>query len=138
MSQIELKHFPKNRWVGTEIVPELKESEVFLLSALQYNPNNGTANHRLGLISMQRQDFEAASMYLEKARNEAPGYRGIIKTLGYCYVWLGNLEKAQLLLTQIPEAEHELNVYIWWWGTQGRPDLSEKASMMSARLETTR
>jgi hypothetical protein len=77
-------------------------------------------------------------MYLEKARNEAPGYRGIIKTLGYCYVWLGNLEKAQLLLTQIPEAEHELNVYIWWWGTQGRPDLSEKASMMSARLETTR
>jgi O-antigen ligase len=137
MSQIELNHFPKNRWVGKEIVPDLELAESSLLSSLQYNPNNETANHRLGLISMQRQDFVAASLYLEKARREAPGYRGIIKTLGYCYVWLGNLEKAQSLLTQIPEAKHELEVYIWWWGTQGRPDLSEKAARMAARLDAT-
>jgi len=135
MSRIELRNFPKNQWVGREIVPDLKEAEASLLSSLQYNRNNGTANHRLGLISMQRQDFEAASVYLEEARKEAPGYRGIIKTLRYCYVWLGNLEKAQFLLAQIPEAKHELDVYIWWWNTQGRPDLSEKASRMAARLQ---
>jgi hypothetical protein len=31
------------------------------------------------------------------------------------------------MLAEIPEAEQEMSVYIWWWGTQGRPDLSALA-----------
>ena len=113
----------------------LELAESTLQSALQYDPQNQTANYRLGLISMLRQDFKTAAANLETAHQEAPNHRGIIKSLGYCYVWLGDMDKAQKLLDQIPEAQHEMKVYIWWWETQGRPDLSEKASLMVSRLD---
>ena len=135
MSQIELGNFPTNRWIGTELAFDLTGAEAVLLRALHYDPNNQTANHRLGLISILHQDFDAASVYLEKAYIEAPEHRGIIKTLGYCYVWLGKTEKASLLLAQIPESKNELKTYIWWWETQQRADLAEKAAIMVSRLE---
>ena len=84
---------------------------------------------------MLRQDFKTAAANLETAYQEAPNHRGIIKSLGYCYVWLGDMDKAQKLLDQIPEAQDEMKVYIWWWETQGRPDLSEKASIVVSQLD---
>ena len=84
---------------------------------------------------MLRRDFKTAAVNLETAHEEAPNHRGIIKSLGYCYVWLGDMDKAQTLLDQIPEAQHEMQVYTWWWGKQGRPDLSERASLMISRLD---
>jgi lipopolysaccharide biosynthesis regulator YciM len=131
MSQAELKNFPANQWATSDMVHELKPAESTLQDALQYNPRNQTANYRLGLISMLRQDFKTAASNLETAHQEAPNHRGIIKSLGYCYVWLGDMERAQILLDQIPEAEKEMKVYIWWWETQDRPDLSEKASVIN-------
>ena len=135
MSQVELRDFPTDQWATSEIVPRLEIADATLHSALQYDPHNQTANYRLGLISMLRQDFKTAAANLETAYQEAPNHRGIIKSLGYCYAWLGDMDKAQKLLDRIPEAQHEMKVYIWWWGTQGRPDLSERASLMIPRLD---
>ena len=137
MSQVELKDFPTNQWSGTGIVPDLENAQDLLRAAVEYDPSNETANYRLGRILMLRQDFSAGCEYLQSALAQAPNHRGIIKSLGYCDVWLGNLENAQLLLSKIPEAKSELEAYVWWWGTQGRPDLSEKASMMVSRLESS-
>lgn len=135
MSQAELENFPANQWATSDMVHRLEAAESTLQAALQYDPRNQTANYRLGLISMLRQDFKTAAANLETAYQEAPNHRGIIKSLGYCYAWLGDTDKAQQLLDRIPEAQHEMKVYIWWWGTQGRPDLSERASLMISRLE---
>jgi lipopolysaccharide biosynthesis regulator YciM len=135
MSQAELKDFPTNEWATSEIVPDLETAASTLQSALQFDPQNQTANYRLGLISMLRQDFESAVANLEIAYRQAPDHRGTIKSLGYCYVWLGDMDKAQALLGQIPEAQHEMEVYMWWWETQGRPDLSERASRMIPYLD---
>ena len=135
MSQAELKNFPANQWATSNMVHKLEPAESTLQDALQYDPQNQTANYRLGLISMLRQDFKTAAANLETAYQEAPNHRGIIKSLGYCYVWLGNMDKAQTLLDQIPEAQNEMKVYIWWWETQGRPDLSEKASIVVSQLD---
>lgn len=137
MSQVELKDFPTGQWATSEIVPRLEMADTVLQSALKYDPRNQTANYRLGLISMLRQDFTTAAANLETAYQRAPNHRGIIKNLGYCYVWLGELDKAQKLLNQIPEAQHEMTNYIWWWETQGRLDLSEHASSMISRLKTS-
>ena len=134
MSQVQLKDFPTGQWETAEIIPLLEPAETTLQSALQYEPYNQTANYRLGLISMLRQDFKTAAANLEAAYQAAPRHRGIIKSLGYCYVWLGDMDKAHELLDQIPEAKHEMGVYKWWWETQGRPDLSEKASLMLSQL----
>ena len=135
MSQAELKNFPANQWATSDMVHELKPAESTLQDALQYDPRNQTANYRLGLISMLRQDFKTAASNLETAHQLAPNHRGIIKSLGYCYVWLGAMDRAQTLLDQIPEAEKEMKFYIWWWETQRRPDLSKKASVMVSQLD---
>ena len=135
MSQVELKNFPTGQWATSAMVPRLKAAESTLHAALQYDSHNLTANYRLGLISMLRQDFKTAAANLETAYQEAPNHRGIIKSLGYCYVWLGEMDKAQILLDQIPESQHEMKNYIWWWETQDRPDLSENASIIVSRLD---
>ena len=135
MSQVELRHFPTNEWATSEVVPELSIADASLRSALRYDPDNQTANYRLGLISMLRQDFRAAAVYLEKAHERSPYHRGIIKNLGYCYVWLGEMDKAKALLEQIPESQQELDVYSWWWGVQGRQDLAIYAFEFGSRLD---
>jgi tetratricopeptide (TPR) repeat protein len=115
-------------------VPALEIAEKSFHSSLQFDPDNRTANQRLGMIAMYRQDFESAVGYLEEAHDQAPDHRGIIKLLGYSYIWFGKIDMGQSLLSQIPEARDELNVYIWWWGTQGRNDLSENASLAWEKL----
>ena len=84
---------------------------------------------------MLRGDFQSAAGYLETALEQAPEHRGIIKSLGYCYTWLGDVDKARPLLEEIPEARSELEVYVWWWDTQGRLDLSAHASEMASELK---
>ena len=137
MSQAELRDFPTDQWADMGILPELETADASLRSALQFDINNKTANYRLGMIAMLRRDFDTAAHYLEVAYKQMPNHRGIIKTLGYCYVWLGEEDNAQLLLTKIPEAKNELSIYNWWWGVQGRSDLSEKAAIMVSKLEVS-
>jgi len=136
-SRMELDGFPKNGWLGTAIVPRLTDATKTLHAALRYDPDNLTANQQLGLIYLLNQDFESATDYLEASYSIAPQHRGIVKSLGYCYVWLGDIEKARMFLSQIPEAREELGVYVWWWNTQGRNDLSENAVSMLSKLNAS-
>ncbi len=135
LSKVELNQFPSADWDVDYSLARLDTPEASLRSALELDPANRTANHRLGLIAMLRGDFQAAAGYLETALEQAPEHRGIVKSLGYCYTWLNNVEKARPLLQEIPEARSELEVYVWWWDTQGRPDLSAHASKMASELK---
>jgi hypothetical protein len=129
MSQVELDGFPDKGWAGSDSLSKMDDAEIALHASLHFAPENRTANQRLGMIAMLRQDFEPASEYLETAHEVAPDHRGIVKSLGYCYVWLGDFEKATLFLSRIPEAQEELDVYIWWWNTQGQAGLSDNAAL---------
>lgn len=135
MAKVELKGFPTNQWTEPSILPELEQADATLRSALQVDRSNQTANHRLGLISLLRGDFASAVTFLETAHAEAPDHRGITKSLGYCHIWLGNTEKALLLLGQIPEAKEEIEIYVWWLREHGRPDLAEKAAQFLSSLD---
>jgi hypothetical protein len=42
-------------------------------------------------------------------------------------VFNGQIEKAHQILREISEAENEMRIYNWWWGTQGRDDLANYA-----------
>jgi hypothetical protein len=137
MSQVELRNFPTSEWADSQIVPQLEIADTSFRSAIQYYPYNQTANYRLGLISMLRQDFRSAVINLEIAYQGSPEHRGIIKNLGYCYVWLGDMDKASELLRMIPEAQTELDAYTWWWNTQGRQDLSKNATQFSSFSESS-
>ncbi|MFZ5884105.1 MAG: tetratricopeptide repeat protein [Chloroflexota bacterium] len=129
LARVELMGFPQSGWLGDEILPHLTTADASLQTALRLDPANRTANHRLGLIALYRRDFVSAARFLEAAHKRAPAHRGIVKALAYCYVWLGEVERAQVFLAQIPEAAEELDVYIWWWQTQNRDDLSANARL---------
>ena len=135
LSKVELDGFPDKGWSGSAIVSRLGIASKTLQTSLRFDPDNLTANQRLGIILMLSQDFESASKYLETAYKVAPENRGIVKSLGYCYVWLGKMEKAAPFLAQIPEAQEELDVYTWWWVTQGRSDLSQNAMLALLTFE---
>jgi lipopolysaccharide biosynthesis regulator YciM len=134
MARQELADFPFDDWADLHATADHSISESLFQDSLRYNPGNRTANHRLGLIAMQGGDFTSAALYLEAALQADPNHRGIIKNLGYCYVWLGQPDQARILLQQIPEAHQEMRVYNWWWEAQGRSDLAVKAEEMSQLL----
>jgi tetratricopeptide (TPR) repeat protein len=135
MSRWELKDWPKDQWNGNPDVSALELAEIKFEKALTYSPLQRTALHRLGLISMQSRDFDAAQTELEKAFEIDPNHRGIRKSLGYAYVWGDRLQRAKLLLDEIDEAKQEMKVYTWWWEENDRLDLSSQANEMVSFLE---
>jgi O-antigen ligase len=136
MARVELAGFPGTGWDDGSEAALLAPAEGYFLQALAYNPSNRTANHRLGLIAMQRWDFATAVSYLETAHRIDDDHRGITKALGYSHVWSDEFDRAAPLLNQIPEAGQELSTYVWWWETQGRGDLAENANSMLAYLDS--
>ena len=134
MARVDLIGFPSETWISRTNADALKPAEVLFQKALTFNPYSRTANHRLGLIAMARQDFLSAVSYLEAAYQADSAYRGIGKSLGYSYVWIGQLDRAQTILRQIPEARQEMEIYSWWWKVQTRDDLARNAQRISEKL----
>ena len=137
MSRLQLANWPTGEWETVEDARQYAPTAADFERALEANPANRTANYRLGLIRMGEQNFQDAVPYLERAYAVSPGHRGVRKTLGYCYVWLGEFDRAEALLQAFPEARPEMEAYRWWWQTQGRDDLSAKAGTMVERLSPT-
>jgi hypothetical protein len=135
MARVELAGWPETaRWQSDFDAAEFLPAVALLNRALQFAPNNVTANYRLGLVAAkQGYETEAVSRW-SQANQAAPSHRGVRKVLGYAYVWQGQLDLAAELLSDIPEAKSELDTYSWWWGTQGRDDLAAQAAAMVERL----
>jgi energy-converting hydrogenase Eha subunit A len=134
MAQVQLRRFPQNVWDHEDDLSQLEPVQGLLEQAVQLDPLNLAANYRLGLIALQRKDFQQAVGYLEAALQRGADHRGVIKNLGYAYVWAGQYDLALPLLAQIPEAKQELQTYIWWWAAQDRNDLAQNAEQMKTRL----
>jgi hypothetical protein len=84
---------------------------------------------------MNEQDWPKAAGYLQPVYDQQPLRRGLTKSLGYTYTWLGEFDKAQQLLVLLPETRNELTVYTWWWNERmQRPDLSQNATALLRRI----
>ncbi|MFC1997974.1 tetratricopeptide repeat protein, partial [Chloroflexota bacterium] len=134
MSKTQLADFPSGKWDAGGDMERFAAADALFLTALAYDPENRTANHRLGLIAMLDHDFQRAVPHLEIALQADPEHRGIRKALGYSYTWNGQYVQASELLTDLPEVIQEMDVYTWWWGTLGRDDLAGNAQEMLALL----
>ncbi|MEJ2706175.1 MAG: O-antigen ligase family protein [Anaerolineales bacterium] len=137
MAKVELSDYPSGEWKSGQNLNDLQPAEISLIRALRINPDNRTAQHRMGLIALLHQDFPAAVGHLERAYELDPGHRGIRKALGYSYAWDGKLDQSVSMLADIPEAESEMKVYIHWWQQQNREDLALKAQQVYTRLQRT-
>jgi tetratricopeptide (TPR) repeat protein len=104
---------------------------------LRLDPTHPVANRRLGMIALDRHEFEAAVAYLETAYQKESGNQGTIKALGLAYLWTGQLDRAEKLFRQVElqsQLMDGLHYWQWWWGIQDRQDLSGYAGEMSQRL----
>jgi hypothetical protein len=134
MGKVELAGYPANQWDEGGRIDRLQSAKILFNRSLDYDAMNRIANYHLGLIDMLDRDFSAASKHLETAYQQEPWHRGVIKNLGYSYAWLGEMDKARFYLQSIPEAKSELDVYVWWWDTLGRQDLSANASRLASSI----
>lgn len=130
MARVELQDFPSGEWEDDQNLDNLVPALNNFQKSLSWDDLNFTALYRMGLIALQARDFDLAKSYLESAYRLDMEHRGVRKVLGYCYVWIGEFDRAAELLSSIPEAEEELRAYIGWWARQGRADLSQRAQQM--------
>lgn len=132
MARVDLADFPSGQWDEGDNLPALGSTIGYFKKALSLDPHNQTAQYRLGLIALLQSDIPEALTQLEGAYQADPAHRGVRKKLGYAYVWAGDFVRAKMLLAVIPEAIHEMPIYVGWWGNQGRADLAAQAQKMSA------
>ncbi|MCP4358808.1 MAG: O-antigen ligase family protein [Chloroflexi bacterium] len=135
MARVELADWPLNEWDDGRNAAALEPAKTILQRGLSYQENQ-TAHYRLGLVAMLERDYDTAVTHLKTAHQINPNHPGIIKALGYSYLWTDDLENAELLLTQVPGTVPELNAYEWWWGVHGRDDLSRSAVKLRDLLQT--
>ncbi len=131
-----------------ELSPNLDDSEREVATrravedfarALHVNPVQPAANRRLGLMALDRENFETAAVYLDQAYHQEPGNQATLKALGYAYLWAGQLDLAEVPLRQRDdqsELVEELSNWNSWWASQGRSDLARYAGEMAQRLST--
>ena len=127
-ARVQLETWPTNEWSNGQAAERLGALEPEFDRALAIDPTNVTARYRLALLAGERRDYAAAVARLAPVQQADPGHRGVNKTLAYAYVWTGDLPDARPLLKKVPEASNEMSVYTWWWGTQGRADLAQRAA----------
>lgn len=127
MAKVELSDFPTGIWDEGQYADLLLSAESLFHRALAYDPANPGAHYRLGLIAMANRDFPTAVYHLEIAHRGAPYHRGTLKTLGFSYIWNGQIQAALSLLPRIPESNQEVAIYPWWWRELNRPDLAAYA-----------
>ena len=136
MSKAELEDWPDVSWQGIDYQHDgLINARSAIERAIKLDSKNRAALYRMGLLAMNEGDFHRATDYLEIAFDLIPTHRGIIKSLGYSYLWSGRTPQAMSLLLQIPESRYELGVYSWWWETQGEMELASAAINMASALE---
>jgi tetratricopeptide (TPR) repeat protein len=91
-----------------------QEAEMHYRRAIEIDPDDRTAQQRLGLMMVDNDRFEEAVDHLERAWQADPENTTTRKALGLAYVWVGDLERARPLLQIIPGIVDELNVWGWW------------------------
>jgi tetratricopeptide (TPR) repeat protein len=136
MAKVELFDFPTGYWDEGQHADLLSPAESLFNRALAYEPQNPGAHYRLGLIAMLKSDFPTAVSHLEVAHLGDPYHRGMLKALGFSYLWNGQIEDALPLLSLIPESNQEIAIYPWWWRGLNRPDLAAYAEYYLEMIES--
>jgi tetratricopeptide (TPR) repeat protein len=106
--------------------------------SLTYQPDQIGANYRLGLIALEKYDFQQAIQYFQQAHPEGSGHTGLNKALGLAYTFSGRLEEGTPLLKDQIDIIKELNYWGWYFGTIQKLEASQNAYTQADRIECER
>jgi putative inorganic carbon (HCO3(-)) transporter len=98
-------------------------------AALSLDPNNVTANRRLGQIELSQGQYDAARAHLEAAFKAAPGQRATRQLLGELYAIGGDIPRAAGLWRTIDLSLNQLDLRVWWYNHLAERD---RAALITA------
>jgi O-antigen ligase len=123
-SQAELSVYSWPEWdlqdrVRQEV--DLQPAVAHFQQALAQHPANGTANRRLGMIALARQEYPAALTYLEAAYAATPGDTATRQLLGEAYLVNGRVAEGRALWATVDNRQRQLEIRAYWYGQVGDP-----------------
>ena len=135
MARSELAGWPASAASG--IYPSVTDVGIrrLLLHAIELDPDNPSAQYRLGSLALAGKDFGEAVRRLARAHEQAPDHQGVEKSLGFAYLWAGEEQKGIPLLSHSQDAQTELRFYAELWRRQGESELARRAWRASMLLE---
>jgi tetratricopeptide (TPR) repeat protein len=83
--------------------------------ALELDPDNATANRRLGMIELSRGEYDSALGYLEAAHVAEPGSMTTQQLLGEALIVTGRLEEGQALWAGVSNEVGQLTRRFHWY-----------------------
>jgi len=133
-TQTELRNWPDVQAKDVRRTGDLSAAVSEFRRALALDPQNRTANRRLGLIAVARDDYVAAVPLLEQAYRSAPGDNMTESALALAYVATGQVQRALPLLRSMPDALGLLADEGERWQKAGHPDWAARANAASMAL----
>lgn len=94
---------------------DLTRAEELFEKSLAYNPNNATANRRLGMIALSKGEYPAALEYMETAYKSTPGDNATRQLLGEAYIVNGRLDEGSTLWSTVSNGQSQLTLRAFWY-----------------------
>lgn len=92
----------------------LAQAEKYFRHALALDGANPVANRRLGIMALERQDYQTALSYLQRAYAGEPDNQPTLKALGYAYFFSGQPDTAELYFKRV-DFQSRLREEIQYW-----------------------
>jgi len=101
---------------------------------LSQQPDNRTANQRMGIYELDAFQYPAAISHLENALQSSPRHPGTRKALGLAYAFSGDFAKAAPFFTDLPNIADELDTWGGYLAANQHPHEAINAYQMSLNL----
>jgi putative inorganic carbon (HCO3(-)) transporter len=99
--------------------------------ALAFNPRNGTAHRRLGMIDLAQSRYGSALQHLEATLAVEPHSQTTQQLLGEAYLANGQLEEGQALWSDVSNDLGQLDLRVAWYQYIGDP---QRAAWMAQAI----
>lgn len=104
-------------------------------AALALDPDNASANRRMGQIELSWGQYEAACRHLQAAYRVAPNQRANRQLLGECYALAGEIESATALWQTVDLSQSQLVLRQWWYEYLNERQYMARVAQAAAALE---
>lgn len=121
-SQEELSRYSWPEWSIQDAVRrkvDLSKPVSDFEGALALNPDNATANRRLGMIELSLGQYEDALAHLEAAYRAEPNVLTTRQLLGEALIVNGRLEEGQALWSGVSNEQRQLELRVDWYRQVG-------------------
>ncbi len=139
-SKTELSVYTWPEWPVQDVVrrqSDLRSVIAGYKRALKINPDNVSANRRLGQIELSLAQYEDALDHLEMAYARSPQDNATRQLLGEAYITNGALEKGAVLWQTIDSGQHQLPIRQFWYGYIGDNERQENISIVINALDSS-